>query len=174
MPTRGIRLFGDPVLRAKSQRVDATAPSTQALVNDLSDTLTRAQGIGLAANQIGVESRVCIVDLSKTEVGGARVVMLNPEVISTGEPVRGEEGCLSFPGLYVQVDRPETAHIRYETPEGCAEEIEAKGLLARVLLHEIDHLDGKLFIDGLSSARRIFIAARLKKTAKRQKRGETV
>lgn len=174
MPTKGIRLYGDPVLRAKAQRVDATAPSTQALVNDLLDTLTRAGGIGLAANQIGVESRVCIVDLSKSEVGGARFVMVNPEVIATGEPVRGEEGCLSFPGMYVQVDRPEAAKIRYETPEGCAEEIEAKGLLARALLHEIDHLDGKLFIDGLSSARRIFVAARLKKTARRQKRGETV
>ena len=101
-------------------------------------------------------------------------MMVNPEVIATGEPVRGEEGCLSFPGLYVQVDRPEAAKIRYETPEGCAEEIEAKGLLARALLHEIDHLDGKLLIDGLSSARRILIAARLKKTAKRQRRGETV
>lgn len=162
------------MLRAKAQRVDATAPSTQALVNDLLDTLTRAQGIGLAANQIGVASRICVVDLSRTEVGGARMAMVNPEVISTGEPVRGEEGCLSFPGLYVQVDRPETAHIRYETPEGRAEEIEAKGLLARALLHEFDHLDGKLFIDGLSSARRMLIAARLKKTAKRQKRGETV
>ena len=173
MPTAGIRLYGDPILRAVAQKVDATSPATQALVNDLFETLARAQGIGLAANQIGTAARVCVVDLSNFEIGGARLALINPEVISTGAPARGEEGCLSFPGLYVQVDRPETAQIRFELPDGRVEEIEATGLLARAMLHEVDHLDGKLFVDGLGGARRILIAARLKQIAKRQKRGET-
>jgi len=161
------------VLRTRSDVVEPTAPETRALVDDLFDSVAEAGGIGLAANQIGSTARVLVADLSRVVVGGPRLAVINPEVVRSGEPVRGEEGCLSFPGLYVQVERPEDVHLRYQTVEGQSEEIKTSGLLARVLLHELDHLDGVLFIDNLSSARRVLVAARLKQFARRQKRGET-
>jgi peptide deformylase len=161
------------VLRTRSEAVEATAPETRALVDDLFDTVAEAGGIGLAANQIGSTARVLVADLSRVVVGGPRLAVVNPEVVRTGEPVRGEDGCLSFPGLYVQVERPEDVHLRYETVEGTSEEIRTSGLLARVLLHELDHLNGVLFVDGLSSARRVLVAARLKQFTRRQRRGET-
>lgn len=169
-----IRLYGDPVLRERSSAAAPSAPETRQLVDDLFDTVADARGIGLAANQIGVARRVFVVDLSRIEVGGTRMALINPEVVHAGEPVRAEEGCLSFPGLYVQVERPEETRIRYDTMEGTTQEIAATGLMARVLLHELDHLNGVLFIDGLASARRVMIAAKIKQLARRQKRGETV
>jgi len=170
---RGIRLYGDPVLRTRSTEVDPADPATRALVDDLFDTLQRAHGIGLAANQIGETGRVFIVDLSQMQPGGPRLAVINPEVVRAGEPVNGEEGCLSFPGLYLQVDRAEDAVLRYQTLAGETLEVEVSGLFARVLLHELDHLNGALFVDGLSAVRRIRIAARLKQITRRQKRGET-
>ena len=106
--------------------------------------------------------------------GGPQLALCNPELMTAGDPLSGEEGCLSFPGMYFQVIRPEEAHLRYETTEGKPVEIKAQGLVARVLLHELDHLDGVLFIDGLSAARRVLLASRLKQIQRRQKQGETV
>lgn len=174
MARQGIRLYGDPALRAKALPVVPDAALTRALVDDLFDTVHAAGGIGLAAPQIGVGARVFVVDLSPVELGAKPLVLINPEIVRTGVPVTGEEGCLSFPGLFVNVDRPEEALVRYQTPEGEGREVEAKGLLARAMLHEFDHLEGVLFIDGLSAARRVMIAARLKQMKRRQKKGETV
>lgn len=173
MASRAIRLYGDPVLRKRAKRVDATADETRELVDDLFATLKNARGLGLAAPQIGVSARVYVVDLSPVELGAKPIALVNPEVLSAGEPIRGEEGCLSFPGLFVDVDRPEEARVRYQTLEGETQEIEAKGLMARVILHELDHLDGVLFIDGLSAARRVLIEAKLRRTQRRQRKGET-
>lgn len=162
------------MLRAKARPVAADAPETKALVEDLFDTVHAAGGIGLAAPQIGVSERVFVVDLSPVELGSKPMVLINPKIVRTGSAVTGEEGCLSFPGLFVNVDRPEEVRLSYETPEGETREVEAKGLLARALLHEFDHLEGVLFIDGLSAARRVLIAAKLKQMTRRQKKGETV
>jgi len=171
---QGIRLYGDPALRAKTQPVRADSAATKALVEDLFDTLHMAGGIGLAAPQIGVSSRVFVVDLSPVELGAKPMAVINPKVVCTGSRLTGEEGCLSFPGLFVNVDRPEQVRLSYETPEGEPKEVEARGLLARALLHEFDHLEGVLFIDGLSAARRVLIAAKLRQMKRRQKKGETV
>jgi peptide deformylase len=157
----------------RSQPVTPDDPATRALVDDLFDTVADARGIGLAANQIGVASRVYVVDLSRVVVGGPQLALINPEMEASGGPLRGEEGCLSFPGLYLQIERPEQARLRYQELDGSTKEIEASGLMARVLLHELDHLNGVLFIDHQSSARRVLIAAKLKQMARRQKRGET-
>jgi peptide deformylase len=174
MARKGIRLYGDPALREKGRRVTATDPDTHRLVEDLFDTLHDAKGIGLAAPQIGIPLRVLVLDLSPVELGAKPLAMINPEVISVGEKVRGEEGCLSFPGLFLDVDRPEQAHLRYETPSGKVEDIKATGLLARAMLHELDHLDGVLFIDHLSRARRVLVEAKLRGMLRRQRKGETV
>jgi peptide deformylase len=171
---QGIRLYGDPVLRTKARPVAPDDDETRALVEDLFDTVHAAGGIGLAAPQIGVPARVFVVDLSPVELGAKPLVLINPEIVRTGTAVTGEEGCLSFPGLFVNVDRPEEARVRYRTPSGEPREVEVRGLLARAVLHEFDHLEGVLFIDGLSAARRVLIAARLKQMQRRQKKGETV
>ena len=173
MARKGIRLFGDPVLRARSTPVDAQDASTRELVSDLFEAMSEAQGIGLAANQIGVASRVFVVDCSSVVPDGSKLALCNPELVSSESRGRAEEGCLSFPGMYLQVDREEVAHLRYETTEGTTEEIKALGLVARVLLHELDHLDGVLYIDGLSTLRRVLLAPRLNTFTRRQRQGET-
>ena len=174
MARQGIRLYGDPVLRAKARPVTADSAETSALVEDLFDTVHAAGGIGLAAPQIGVSARVFVVDLSPVELGAKPMAFINPKIVRTGSKIIGEEGCLSFPGLFVNVDRPEEVCLSYETPTGEQTEVEAVGLLARAMLHEYDHLEGVLFVDGLSAARRVLIAARLKQMKRRQKKGETV
>lgn len=161
------------MLREVARPVVPDAPDTRALVEDLFATLKNAHGLGLAAPQIGVASRVFVVDLSPVELGAKRVALINPEVLSIGTPVRGEEGCLSFPGLFIEVERPEEARLRYETPDGGIEEVDVHGLLARVMLHELDHLNGVLFVDGLNTARRMMIEARLRRMQRRQRKGET-
>jgi peptide deformylase len=170
---RDIRLFGDPVLRVRSTPVDAQDASTRALVSDLFETMSAARGVGLAANQIGVASRVFVVDCTSVVPDGPRLALCNPEVISSGSRGRAEEGCLSFPGMYLQVDREEVAHLRYVTTQGTTEEIKASGLVARVLLHELDHLNGVLYIDDLSTVRRVLLAPRLNTVKRRQRQGET-
>jgi peptide deformylase len=170
---RGIRLFGDPVLRAHAKPVDARDASTRELVSDLFETMRAAKGVGLAANQIGVASRVFVVDCSLVVPDGPQLALCNPERVSSGSRGRAEEGCLSFPSLYLQVNRDEVAHLRYETTEGVTEEIKAEGLVARVLLHELDHLNGVLYIDGQSTMRRVLLAPRLNKFTRRQQQGDT-
>ena len=172
MARQGIRLFGDPILRARCVPVSATSPATLSLVTDLFDTMYDAGGVGLAANQIGVPSRVFVMDCSSLVPGSPRMALINPELVSKGTPQKGEEGCLSFPDLYVQVRRPEKARLRYETPDGARHEIEASGLPARVLLHELDHLDGVLFVDGLPTLRRTLLTGRLWNLRRRSLRGE--
>lgn len=173
MARRAIRLYGDPVLREKAQPISPTDAETQQLVADLFTTLKDARGLGLAAPQIGVAKRVFVVDLSPVELGAKPLALINPRVKETGEPVSGEEGCLSFPGLFIDVERPEEAHLQFETLDGKEEEIEARGLLARVILHELDHLNGVLFVDGINAARRVMIEAKLRRLQRRQKKGET-
>ena len=172
MARKGIRLYGDSILRARCQPVVATAASTRALVTDLFDTMYSAGGVGLAACQIGVAARVFVADCSALVPGSSPVALINPELVSKGTPRLAEEGCLSFPDLYLKVQRPEEAHLAYETQEGLRKELQAKGLLARVLLHELDHLDGVLFVDAQTALSRTLLAARLWSFKRRSRRGE--
>lgn len=172
MARRGIRLYGDPALRTRCQPVDSQAPSTRELVSDLFDTMYDAEGVGLAACQIGVPARVFVLDCSPLVPGSPRLAVINPEVLERKQIKVSEEGCLSFPDLYLDVSRPELAQVRFDSTDGSKQELQLSGLPARAFLHELDHLNGVLFVDHQSAARRLFLAARLWGYKRRSLRGD--
>lgn len=163
MATRPIVIYGDPVLREKAVPVKEIDQETKNLVADMIATLQEANGLGLAAPQVGVSKRIFIADLSALDLAESLRVFINPEILeSTGEVVL-EEGCLSFPGIYQKISRPEKVKIRATDLDGKSFEMEASGMMARAILHEYDHLEGKLFIDHLSSISRALMKGKLKK-----------
>lgn len=155
-----VRKYGDPILRRKAAAVQAFTPQIKALIADLVETMYHQVGIGLAAPQVGVPLRVIIVDDDKG--GGARP-LINPAIATQGGQVAGEEGCLSIPGIFAPVDRAEWVRVKALDGDGAPLEFEASGLLARVIQHEIDHLDGILFIDRLDPLTRDRIKRKIKK-----------
>lgn len=163
MATRPIVIYGDPVLREKAEPVKEIDRETKNLVADMIATLQEANGLGLAAPQVGVCRRIFIADLSALDLAESMRVFINPEILETSGEVVLEEGCLSFPGIYQKISRPEKVKIRATDQEGNLFEMEASGLMARAILHEYDHLDGKLFIDYLSTISRALIKGKLKK-----------
>ena len=163
MATRPIVLYGDPVLREKSQSIEKIDDEIKDLVTNMIATLKKAQGLGLAANQVGVAKRVFIIEMSVIDGSDETLVCINPEITETAGEVEYEEGCLSFPGIFERVTRPAEGVLRATDLDGNKFEIRADGLLARTLLHELDHLNGKLFIDYLSSLSRQLISKKLKK-----------
>lgn len=167
MAARPIVIYGDQVLRQKAEPVEETSQETKDLVSDMIDTLRKAQGLGLAAPQIGESKRVFIVDLSAIDINGSLMVFINPEILATGEEgVEMEEGCLSFPGLYQKIVRPRTVKVRATDLDGKEFEVEADGMTARAILHEFDHLEGVLFIDRMSHLARTMLKGRLRKLQK--------
>lgn len=166
MAVRPIVLYGHPALREKSQAIEPVQPidqETKNLVADLTATLENADGLGLAANQIGIAKRVFIVNLSPIDPVETVRVFINPEISSSDSECELEEGCLSFPDMYEYVTRSERITVRARDAGGNEFTLEADGMLARVILHENDHLDGKLFIDHLSSMTRQLMSGKLKK-----------
>ena len=166
MAVRSIVLYGHPALRKKSQAIKPVQPidrETKKLVADLIATLDNAEGLGLAANQLGVAKRVFIVNLSHIDPAETFRVFINPEIFSKDGECELEEGCLSFPDMYEYITRPERIKLRARDAGGNEFTLEADGMLARVILHENDHLDGKLFIDHLSSITRQLMSGKLKK-----------
>jgi peptide deformylase len=164
-----ILLVPDPMLKTKARRVtEADRERVAELLPRMFETMYAAPGIGLAAPQIGVPLRVAVVDLSPD---GRRepLVLINPEIVGTSreEAIR-EEGCLSIPGLYADVARPAQVTVRHQDANGILRTIEADGLFAACLQHEIDHLDGVLFVDHLSPLKRNMLLRRLAKE-RRQK-----
>ncbi len=155
MAIRTIELLGSPVLRERAREVTEFDDSLRALVADLFETMYHAEGIGLAAPQVGVSLRVFVVDLRTEEGGEETFALVNPVLVEAGaETERSPEGCLSIPGLEEVVERPSTVVVEGSDPHGNPVRIEAEGLRARVLLHELDHLDGILFIDRVSPLKR--------------------
>ncbi|HWA80994.1 MAG TPA: peptide deformylase [Acetobacteraceae bacterium] len=152
------------ILKTKTRRVGpADAETVRALLPRMFATMYRAPGIGLAAPQVGVDLAVTVIDLMPDDKP-APLVLINPEIIGTStELATREEGCLSLPGQYAEVSRPARVKVRYEDPAGARHEMEAEGLLAACLQHEIDHLNGVLFIDHLSALKRNMILRRLAK-----------
>ncbi len=164
MSARPIVQYGDPVLREVAQEVDKVDSGIKDLVSDMTDTLKEAQGLGLAAPQISVSKRVFIVDLTAVDLTAELKVFINPEIIEKyGDDIEMEEGCLSFPGLYQKIVRPSQVKIKATDIDGNQFELDADGMLARVILHEYDHLEGVLYIDHLSALSRTLIKGRLKK-----------
>lgn len=169
MPLKPIILLPDPKLRLKSAAVERVDDDLLALADDMLETMYEAPGIGLAAIQIAVPRRLVVVDISKAEDDRAPQVFINPEIVWTSdERSVYEEGCLSIPDYYADVERPARVRVRYVDRTGAGREIEADGLLATCLLHEIDHLNGVLFIDHLSKLKRDVVVRRFTKAARRE------
>jgi len=162
----------NPILRAKTRIVGGPQfEQVRALLPAMFETMYAAPGIGLAAPQVGVGLRFAVVDLMPNETR-APMVLVNPEVIRVSEEwaIR-EEGCLSLPGQYADVSRPARVAVRYQDADGATQEIEAEGLLAACLQHEIDHLDGVLFVDHLSALKRNMLMRKLAKEIKQKAQG---
>ena len=165
MAERPIVIYGDPVLREVSEPVEEINQEIKDLVSALIDTLKKAQGLGLAAVQIGVPKRLFAVDVAAVDITEPLRVFINPEIIETEGETEFEEGCLSFPGIYQKIVRPSRIKVRAMDLDGHQIEHEADGIVARAILHEYDHLEGKLFIDHLSTISRSLLKGRLKKLA---------
>jgi peptide deformylase len=168
MAKREIIILPDKRLRQTSAPVAKIDKAVRALVNDMFETMYEAPGIGLAAIQIGVPQRVVTMDLAKNDDPKAPQVFINPEVTwSSDDKAVAEEGCLSIPEYYEEVERPAAVRVKYLDLDGKPQEIEASGLLATCLQHEIDHTNGVLFIDYISKLKRDRVLKKFKKAAKR-------
>ncbi len=167
MAIREIIIAPDPVLRKKASRVEAVDDRVRALMDDMLETMYDAPGIGLAAPQIGILERVIVVDVSAKDEERQPLRLANPEVVWTSdETFTYEEGCLSLPEHYAEVTRPAEAKIRYLDEDNAPQELHAKELLATCIQHEIDHLNGILFVDYLSALKRNMILRKLTKMKK--------
>ncbi len=163
MAVRPIVIYGDPVLREVSEKVENFDTELKNLVSDMVDTLKEAQGLGLAAVQIGITKRVFIVDLSAVDITEKLRIFVNPEILETNDESEYEEGCLSFPGIYQKITRPGKVKVKAFDIDGKEFEINVTGLAARAILHEYDHLDGELFIDHMSTITKTMLKGRRKK-----------
>ncbi len=166
MAVKPIVKYGDPVLRDVSEPVEEITSAVKDLVADLKATLKKAKGLGLSAVQIGVPLRVFIVDVSAIDISAETKVYINPEIIETSGSFEFEEGCLSFPGIYQTIIRPERVKIKALDENGKEFVQEADGIIARAIQHENDHLDGVLFIDHFSPLTRTLVDRKLKRLAK--------
>jgi peptide deformylase len=165
---RTILRYGDPRLHRPADPVGDVDEDTKALAGDLLETLRAARGIGLAAPQVGVSQRVCVIDLSGVQPGAAPVVLVNPAFVARRGLQLELEGCLSLPGFEATVARPAFVSLTHLSTDGSAQTLEATGLLARAIQHELDHLDGILFIDRLRPINRRLI---LRDIERRRRKG---
>ena len=143
MAIRKIRFIGDPCLNKVCKPVQKITPSIETLIEDMFDTMYEARGVGLAAPQIGILRRICVIDV----MDGDPIILINPEIIETSGEQTDEEGCLSIPGKAFEVDRPYYVKVKATNEKGEEFVLEAEDLLARAICHENDHLDGILYID---------------------------
>jgi peptide deformylase len=168
MALRDIIVLPDKRLRLVSEPAQANDPELRRLVDDMFETMYEAPGIGLAAIQIGVPKRVIVMDLAKKDDPKEPRVFVNPQVLwRSDEKNVYEEGCLSIPEFYEEVQRPAKVRVKYLDATGAEQELEASGLMATCLQHEIDHLDGVLFIDHISKLKRDRVIKKFAKAAKR-------
>ena len=158
--------FPDPRLRTKAAAVEAVDDHLRALIDDMFETMYAAPGIGLAATQVDVHRRFLVTDVSSD--GSDPHVLINPEILEKDGVTVSDEGCLSVRGYYEEVERAEHIRVRFLDREGTTQEMEAEGLLAVCIQHEMDHLEGKLFVDYLSEAKRQRIRKKLLKDRRHQ------
>ena len=160
---RPILRYGEQVLHEPARVVEAVTPDIDALVADMIDTMYAAPGVGLAAPQVGIPLRIFVADVSLGRDPAGLIVMINPEFVERAGMQLEEEGCLSVPGFNATVVRAERAVVRGLDRLGAPQQREGTGLLARVFQHEMDHLDGKLFVDRLRGIKRDLIVRKIKK-----------
>ena len=178
--------YGEPILRAKGKRIDKVDDRIRELAANMLETMQAVNGVGLAAQQVGEAIQLTVLDVSPVEdrpstmtFNGEHVdpkakmplVLINPQITLGAETEIGNEGCLSFPDITGDIERAESVIVHAETLENEKIEIEATGLLARAIQHEIDHLNGILFVDRMNSATKVSLASRLKRLQKETKRG---
>ena len=164
-----VRIYGDPILRKKSVPVAKVDAEIRQLSRDMIETLYDASGVGLAAPQVGRSIRMLVADASHHDGGNGPRVFINPEIVESWDEWEYDEGCLSVPGVSAEIVRPEGVRVRFLDDEGRLQEEEFHRLWSRVLQHEIDHLDGRLFVDYLSPMRRALLLKKLKELAKESK-----
>ena len=181
--------YGDPILRAKGKQIEKIDDHIRELAANMIETMHAANGIGLAAQQVGEALQLTVLDISQIEdrpstlrlngkdvdpTAAMPLVLINPVIELGDETEIGTEGCLSFPEINGQIERAESTTARAQNLEGDKIEIEASGLLARAIQHEVDHLNGILFIDRMNSAAKAALASRLKRLQKQTKRGKRI
>lgn len=183
MSTRDLIIIPDPLLRTKSKPVERIDESLQKLIDDMLETMYDAPGIGLAGIQIAVPLRIIVMDVAEREVRNELreqgepvgeveveknpIVMINPEIVAFGDETSVEdEGCLSIPDYFAEVERPASCKVAYLDRDGHKQSLDADGILSTVIQHEVDHLNGKLFIDYLSSLKRNMVIRKFTKAAR--------
>ncbi len=172
MAIRKILTIPDPILRKKSLTVDKVDKEIKSLMDDMLNTMYEAPGIGLAAIQIGIPKRIVVMDLSKDTEKKNPMFFVNPEITWMSDlKSTYEEGCLSIPNQFAKIDRPEKCNFKFLDYDGNPKELKAEGLLSTCIQHEIDHLNGVLFIDHLSKLKKDII---IKKVSKEKKEAERV
>ena len=171
MTTRKILIEPDPILRKKSSSLEKIDDQTRKLMKDMLKTMYEAPGIGLAATQIGILKRIIVIDISKNEEKKTPLFLVNPEIIFRSKNTSVyEEGCLSLPGQFAEIERPAECHLKYINFDGKTKELKADGLLSTCIQHEVDHLNGILFIDYLSKLKKNMIIKKLLKQKKSSQR----
>ena len=167
MTQRKIVIEPDPILREKSASLEKVDDEIRALLDDMLETMYAAPGIGLAAVQVGILKRLIVIDISKDEEKKNPLILINPEIISRSQKKSiYEEGCLSLPGYFAEIERPAECEIKFVDYNGKEKNLHAKGLLATCIQHEVDHLNGILFIDYLSKLKKDMIIKKLIKHKK--------
>src|ERR1700681_3334740 len=162
-----IVLYGEQVLEKQAEAVtDFDTPELNKLIEDMFESMCAAKGVGLAAPQIGIAKRIAVIDLSVAEDPQQKIVLINPEIIHKEGTQAGEEGCLSLPGFREQVTRPKKVTVRAQNVKGESFEMTGEELLARAFNHEIDHLNGRLYITHVSALKRDLIRRKVRKLAK--------
>jgi len=157
--------YPDPRLRTVAQPVNKVSDATRSLIDDMFETMYSAPGIGLAATQVDVHERLLVLDI--TEDKSAPMVFINPEILASEGTISGDEGCLSVPEIYEAIDRAENIRVKALDRDGKEFELEVDGLLSVCIQHEMDHLEGKLFVDYLSALKRSRLKKRMEKERKR-------
>lgn len=165
-----IKLLGCPALRSRCAPIEERGEAFRGVVSDMFDTMYNGDGIGLAGPQVGVMARVIVVDVNRFDPSLKPFALLNPDVVAVEGKQTGEEGCLSIPDVVGEVCRANRIRVRGIHPDGAPSDFETSGLGARVVLHEIDHLNGVLFLDHLSSVRRYMLRGALRKIRKTGRR----
>jgi len=167
MSQRKIVIEPDPILRKKSENLETVDDQLRGLLDDMLETMYSAPGIGLAAVQVGILKRAIVIDVSRDKEKKNPFFLINPEIIYKSKNTSiHEEGCLSLPGYFAEIERPAECQVKYIDYHGEKKEIKASGLLSTCIQHEIDHLDGVLFIDYLSKLKRDMIVKKLVKQKK--------
>ena len=171
MAIRTILTEPNPILRQISKPLDKVEEEQQKLMDDMLETMYHAKGIGLAAIQVGVPKRVIVLDIARKEEPKKPMYFINPEIIKKSENNSSyEEGCLSVPGQFAEIERPDRCYIKYLDYYGTPKEIKAEGMIATCIQHEVDHLEGILFIDYLSKLKKSMIVKKLSKQKKELER----